>query len=222
VVAVSLESIHERMAGAAQRGGRTADQVTLIAVGKTHPVEVLMEAYEAGHRTFGENRAAELAAKAAVMPPDVRWHFIGPLQRNKVRLVRPVVHLLHSMDRPNLGGAWLKGPGIAPPALLEVNVAAEPQKAGVTVEEAPAMTDRLLALGVDLRGVMAIPPLVGDLEQARPFFRRLARLRDELLASHPVMRELSMGMTDDFEVAIEEGATMIRVGRAIFGPRIEL
>ena len=209
------------MAAAAKRTGRTADQVTLIAVGKTHSVDTLRLAYDAGHRDFGENRAAELAAKASALPTDIRWHFVGSLQRNKVRLVRPVVHLLHSMDRSNLGAAWLKGPGTAPPALLEVNVADEPQKAGVTVDEAGEMTEQLLALGVDLRGVMAIPPQVDDPEESRPHFRRLARLRDELAGSYPSMRELSIGMTDDFEVAIEEGATMIRVGRAIFGARIK-
>jgi hypothetical protein len=209
------------MAAAARRSGRRVDQVTLIAVGKTHPVDVLMKAYDAGHRDFGENRASELAAKAVAMPADVRWHFIGPLQRNKVRLVRPVVRLLHSMDRLSLGEAWLKGPLIAPPALLEVNLADEPQKSGVAVDEAPGMMDQLLALGVDLRGVMAIPRQAEDPETNRPSFRRLARLRDELAGRYPVMRELSMGMTDDFEVAIEEGATMIRVGRAIFGPRVE-
>ncbi|HKZ29861.1 MAG TPA: YggS family pyridoxal phosphate-dependent enzyme [Acidimicrobiia bacterium] len=218
---MSLESVRERMAAAARRSGRRVDQVTLIAVGKTHPVDVLMKAYDAGHRDFGENRASELAAKAAAMPADVRWHFIGPLQRNKVRLVRPVVRLLHSMDRLSLGEAWLKGPLIAPPALLEVNLADEPQKSGVAVDEAPGMMDQLLALGVDLRGVMAIPRQAEDPETNRPSFRRLARLRDELAGRYPVMRELSMGMTDDFEVAIEEGATMIRVGRAIFGPRVE-
>lgn len=178
-----------------------------------------MNAYDEGQRVFGENRAAELAAKAAAMPADVRWHFIGPLQSNKVRLVRPVAHLLHSMDRMSLATAWLKGPGAPPPALLEVNLGDEHQKAGVTVAEAPSMADRFLALGVDLQGVMAIPPQVDDPEASRPFFRRLALLRDELASSFPAMRELSMGMTDDFEVAIEEGATIIRVGRAIFGPR---
>jgi pyridoxal phosphate enzyme (YggS family) len=197
------------------------DEITLVAVGKTHSVDRLMELYAAGHRDFGENRAAELAAKAAAMPGDVRWHFIGPLQRNKVRLVRPVVRLLHSMDRLKLGDAWLKGPGAAPAALLEVNLADEPQKSGVPVADAPAIADRLVAMGVDLRGVMAIPPLVESPEQTRAYFRRLARLRDELAAVHPAMVELSMGMSDDFELAIEEGATMIRVGRAIFGPRAE-
>jgi pyridoxal phosphate enzyme (YggS family) len=219
MVVMMLESLHNRMAAAAQRSGRSIDEVTLIAVGKTHPVELLMKAYDDGQRDFGENRAAELATKAAAMPPDVRWHFVGHLQRNKVRLVRPVAHLLHAMDRLSLAAAWLKGPGSAPPALLEVNLADETQKAGVTVADAPALAEQILALGVNLTGVMAIPPQVGDPEQSRPFFRRLALLRDELASSCPDIRELSMGMSDDFEVAIEEGATMIRVGRTIFGPR---
>ncbi len=218
---MSLESVRERITAAARRSGRSVNEITLVAVGKTHPIEVLMKAYNDGQRVFGENRAAELAAKATAMPADVRWHFIGPLQSNKVRLVRPLAHLLHSMDRMSLATAWLKGPGAPPPALLEVNLGDEHQKAGVTVAEAPAMADRFLALGVDLQGVMAIPPQVDDPEASRPFFRRLALLRDELASSFPAMRELSMGMTDDFEVAIEEGATIIRVGRAIFGPRIQ-
>ena len=218
---MSLENVRRRMTAAAQRSGRDVDEITLIAVGKTHPVDTLMQLYEAGHRDFGENRAGELAAKAAAMPSDVRWHFIGPLQRNKVRLVRPAVQLLHSMDRLKLGEAWLKGPGTAPPVLLEVNLADEPQKSGVPVADGRAMTDRLVALGIDLRGVMAIPPMVDSPEQTGVFFRRLARLRDQLVAAHPAVREISMGMSDDFELAIEEGATMIRVGRAIFGPRLE-
>lgn len=218
---MSLDTVRRQIADAAERSGRDVESITLIAVGKTHPVETLMAAYEAGQRDFGENRAAELAAKAAAMPHDVRWHFIGPLQRNKVRLVRPVVRLLHSMDRPTLAEAWLKGPGAAPPALLEVNLADETQKSGVSVEDAPGMTDRLVALGVDLRGVMAIPPLVDSPEETRRFFRGLAELRDLLVVRHPAMQQLSMGMTDDFEMAIEEGASMIRVGRAIFGPRVE-
>ena len=218
---MSLEVVRRRALAAAERSGRDGDEITLIAVGKTHPVDRLMQLYAEGHRDFGENRAAELGAKAAALPPDIRWHFIGPLQRNKVRLVRPVVQLLHSMDRTKLGEAWLKGAGTAPPVLLEVNLADEPQKSGVPVADAPALTEQLVALGVDLRGVMAIPPLADSPEQTRLFFRRLARLRDELSAVYPAMRELSMGMSDDFELAIEEGATMIRVGRAIFGPRVE-
>jgi pyridoxal phosphate enzyme (YggS family) len=218
---MSLEAVRLRITAAAERSGRDVSEITLIAVSKTHPWERLMELYEAGHRDFGENRAGELVDKAASMPSDVRWHFIGPLQRNKVRLVRPSVEMLHSMDRLKLAEAWMKGPGMAPPVLMEVNIGNEPQKSGVSIDEAQAMADRLVTLGVDLRGVMAIPPLAGEAEQTRPFFARLAALRDDLAARHPAVQELSMGMTDDFEVAIEEGATMIRVGRAIFGPRVE-
>ena len=115
----------------------------------------------------------------------------------------------------------MKGPGPAPPALLEVNLADEPQKGGVALENARELVEQLLAAGVDLQGVMAIPPMGEDPEDSRSHFRRLARLRDELRAIHPQIHHLSMGMTDDFEVAIEEGATIIRVGRAIFGPRIQ-
>lgn len=219
--AVSLQLVVERMNAALDRTGRSLSDVTLVAVGKTQAPETIMSAYEQGHRDFGENRAVELAAKAAELPPDIRWHFVGSLQRNKVRLVRPVVHLLHSMDRLRLGVAWMKGPGLPPPALLEVNLAGEPQKGGVLPEQAPEQAESLLAAGVDLRGLMAIPPMVEDPEASRPLFRRLARLRDELAASYPQVEHLSMGMTDDFEVAIEEGATIIRVGRAIFGPRIQ-
>jgi pyridoxal phosphate enzyme (YggS family) len=218
---MSLQSVLERINAAVGRAGREPEEVTLVAVGKTHSAETLKRAYELGHRDFGENRAGELAAKAAELPPDIRWHFVGSLQRNKVRLVRPVVHLLHSMDRLRLGAAWMKGPGLPPPALLEVNLAGEPQKGGVAPEQAPQLADELITVGVDLRGVMAIPPMAEDPEDSRPYFRRLSRLRDELAIVHPQIQELSMGMTDDFDVAIEEGATIIRVGRAIFGPRIQ-
>lgn len=207
------------MAEAARRAGRDPSEVTLVAIGKTHPPQVLMEAYAAGHRVFGENRAQELVEKVGTMPEDVEWHFVGHLQRNKVRLVRPVVSLLHSMDSVRLGEAWLKGPGHAPPALVEVNIGREPQKAGVEPEEAPVLVEQLIAMGVDVRGLMTVPPLLSDPELARPYFRELARIRDRLARRWPHVRELSMGMTDDFEVAIEEGSTMIRVGRAIFGPR---
>jgi len=207
------------MAEAARRVGRDPSEVTLVAIGKTHPPQALMEAYAAGQRVFGENRAQELVEKVGSMPEDVEWHFVGHLQRNKVRLVRPVVSLLHSMDSVRLGEAWLKGPGHAPPSLVEVNIGQEPQKAGVDPDETPALVEQLIAMGVDVRGLMTVPPLLSDPELARPYFRELARIRDRLAKQWPRVSELSMGMTDDFEVAIEEGSTMIRVGRAIFGPR---
>jgi pyridoxal phosphate enzyme (YggS family) len=219
MVEVRLSDIRERVASAAMRVGRSEGDVTILAVGKAHPVEMILRAYELGQREFGENRAQELDAKVAQLPPDIRWHFVGPLQRNKVRLVRPAVVLLHSMDRLSLGRAWVKGPGKPPPVLLEVNIGREPQKAGVLPEEAGTLLDGLEDIGVEVRGLMVIPPLAADPESTRPYFRQTAALRRELAADHPALTELSMGMSDDFEVAIEEGATIIRLGRAIFGPR---
>ena len=216
---LNLDNTLARVAEAAVRSGRQPGDVVLVAVGKTFPVKMLMAAYDAGHRDFGENRAQELSLKAAGMPTDVRWHFIGPLQRNKVRLVRPAVCLLHSMDRMALGEAWLKGPGTSPPVLIEVNVGAETQKAGILPDRTSEFAGQLLERGVEVGGLMTIPPRVARPEDARPYFQRMAELSADLQVQYPRARHLSMGMTDDFEVAIEEGATIVRVGRAIFGSR---
>jgi len=217
---VKLAEVEERIAGAAARAGRRRADVTLVAIGKSQPIAVLREAYELGQRLFGENRAQELVAKAAELPGDVEWHFVGHLQRNKVRHVRPIAQFLHSMDSVPLGTAWLKGPGLAPPVLVEVNIGAEPQKSGVPVSDVQRVAGALVELGVDVRGLMAVPPLVDDPENIRSFFRDLRHLRDRISKTLPSITELSMGMSDDFEIAIEEGSTMIRVGRAIFGPRM--
>jgi hypothetical protein len=217
---VNLSEILQRAANAAVRSGRRPGDVVVVAIGKTFPAETLMAVYEAGHRDFGENRAQELTVKADLMPGDIRWHFVGPLQRNKVRLVRPAASLLHSMDRPALGQAWLKGSGTPPPVLIEINIGEEPQKAGVAPDQASAFIGELADLGLDIRGLMAIPPRVEKPDDARPYFRRMVELREALQSDFPQIQDLSMGMTDDFEVAIEEGATLVRVGRAIFGPRI--
>jgi pyridoxal phosphate enzyme (YggS family) len=216
---VNLDKTLARVGEAATRSGRRPEDVVVVAVGKTFPVEVLLEVYEAGHRDFGENRAQELSAKADLLPDDIRWHFVGPLQRNKVRLVRPAVALLHSMDRLALGEAWLKGPGLPPPVLLEVNIGEEPQKAGVAPHQAEEVVGQLIERGVDVRGLMTIPPRVDTPEDARPYFVRMAELREAVRRDYPQISQLSMGMTEDFEIAIEEGATLVRVGRAIFGPR---
>ncbi|NIA24180.1 MAG: YggS family pyridoxal phosphate-dependent enzyme [Gammaproteobacteria bacterium] len=220
MVAVRLAEIETRIRRAAARSGRNRADITLVAIGKTHPAAVLQAAYDAGQRVFGENRAQELVGKVGQLPGDIEWHFVGHLQRNKVRLVRPIVSLLHSMDSVTLGAAWLKGPGLAPPVLIEVNIGGEPQKPGVPIEMVDEVTDHLMALGVDVRGLMAVPPIAQDAEQVRPYFRELATLRTRLAERWPSITELSMGMTDDFEVAIEEGSTMIRLGRAIFGSRM--
>jgi PLP dependent protein len=213
---MSLQSVRQRIAGAAARCGRSPDGVTLVIVTKGQTVGAIRTLYESGERDFGENRAQELAAKVEELPTDIRWHFVGPLQSNKVRSVRPNVKLLHSLDRPELGPAWIKGPGLAPPALLQVNIGKEPQKHGVDPGEAPSVFGELVALGVDLVGLMSIPPLADNPEASRPFFKELRRLADLVASEHPGAVALSMGMSDDFETAIEEGATFVRVGRAIF------
>jgi pyridoxal phosphate enzyme (YggS family) len=206
------------MGEAAARAGRPREEVTLVVVSKGREPNEIMGLYQQGQRDFGENRAQELAAKVSLLPADIRWHFVGPLQTNKVRLVRPVVSMLHSLDRPELAPFWMKGPGKPPPALLQVNIGREPQKHGVDPAAAVEAANELVREGVPLRGVMGIPPLGRAPEDSRPYFRALAEIAGEVTRAHPQARELSMGMTDDFEVAIEEGATLIRVGRAIFEP----
>lgn len=216
---MTYQSVVERVHSAISAAGRSEDEVTLVAVSKTKTAEEILAVYEQGHRDFGENRAQEMAEKAPLLPGDVRWHFVGPLQSNKARVVRPLTHLLHSMDRRSLASAWLKGPGLPPPVLIEVNVGEEPQKSGVRVSELEQTAHWMVDMGLDVRGLMAIPPVPAAAEDSRSHFRSLREMRDRLRAGMTGLNELSMGMTDDFEVAIEEGATIIRVGRAIFGPR---
>jgi pyridoxal phosphate enzyme (YggS family) len=213
---MSLQSVEERVRSAAIRSGRRREDITLVVVTKGRSVEQIQGLYRAGHRHFGENRAQELAAKVGLLPPDIQWHFVGPLQTNKVRIVRPVVMMLHSLDREDLARAWLKGPGLAPPALLQVNIGREPQKHGFEPNQVIEAFSGLIDLGVRLQGLMAIPPLGASPEEARPYLHRLARLSSDIRRLYPDAGEISMGMTDDFEVAVEEGATFIRVGRAIF------
>jgi hypothetical protein len=212
-----LDEVRARMAAAAARAGRDAADVALVAVSKGAGADLMRAAYAAGQRDFAENRAGALAERWGELPGDARWHFIGRLQGNKVRLVRPVACLLHSLDRADLAGYWAKGPGLAPPVLVQVNVAGEPGKAGVPPAEAEALVAAAAGLGLEVRGLMTIPPVGASPEEARPWFRALAGLRRALQPRWPGLGELSMGMSDDFEVAVEEGATLLRVGRAIFG-----
>lgn len=218
VGAMSLADVTARVEAACERAGRSPDEVTIVAVSKEQPLAAIEDLYATGHRDFGENRADELAEKAAQLPGDIRWHFVGHLQSNKSRVVRPVASYLHSLDRDSLAKAWLKGAGEPPPAFVQVNIGREPQKSGADPDEAAGAVERFTNLGIPIVGLMAILPIVAEPEQARPYFRHLARLRDEIAATAPEVGELSMGMTDDFEVAVEEGATIIRVGRAIFEP----
>jgi pyridoxal phosphate enzyme (YggS family) len=220
-IAGRLAEVRGRIAAAAQRAGRSAESVTLLAVSKTKPEAQIREAYAAGQRDFGENYVQELSAKAAALAdlPGLRWHLIGPLQRNKVKPVVPVAALVHTVDRPALAQEIEKraaAAGRVVPVLLEVNVSGEASKAGCPPAEAGALAGAVRAMPhLALRGLMTIPPDTGDREQARPFFAALRALRDRL----GDLPELSMGMSHDFEIAVEEGATIVRVGTAIFGSR---
>lgn len=218
MASLRLDEVRERLAAAAARVGRAESEVTLVAVSKSAGTDLLRAAYAAGQRDFAENRPAAFAARWGEVPGDARWHFIGRLQGNKVRVVRPGAHLLHSLDRADLAGYWAKGPGLPPPVLVQVNVSGEPAKAGVAPGEAEALVAAATGLGIEVRGLMTIPPLGASPAEARPWFRALAGLRRDLERRWPGLQELSMGMSDDFEAAVEEGATLLRVGRAIFGP----
>ena len=217
-IAVRLAEVRERIAAACRRAGRRDDAVTLIAVTKGHAVDAIEEALVAGVRDFGENRVQEAAPKIAalrVRGPSVRWHLIGHLQRNKVPTAIDLFDILHTVDSERLAEAIEARAGRRVPVLVEVNVAGESTKHGVARAELPALVERLRRCGkLDVLGLMTVAPQVEDPEYVRPFFRELSRMRDDL-----GLVELSMGMTGDFEVAIEEGATLVRVGRAIFGSR---
>lgn len=215
-----FRAVEARVNEAAARSGRSAAGVTLIAVSKSQPVEAIAGLYELGHRDFGENRAQEMADKATQLPDDIRWHYVGTLQSNKVRLVRNLTWLLHSVDRPSLAKAWVKGIGEPPPILIQVDVGDEPQKGGVAPDALADLWQKATSLGLKVHGLMTIPPLGDRPEDSRPYFAALRSAGDNLEVDSRSELVISMGMTDDFEIAIEEGASMIRVGRAIFGPRL--
>lgn len=217
MVAERLNKVRQRMVIAAEKSGRDGADVTLVAVSKGQSLEDIMAAYDAGQRVFGENRATELAAKAPALPDDIEWHFIGSLQTRQAKLARPHTSLLHSLDRIRLANAWSAAEQV-PPALVQVNVAAEPQKHGVAPEAIEELLRFAREAGVHCVGLMTMAPLSANPEDSRVWFEELRRLRDELQPSWPGLTELSMGMSDDFVPAIEEGATLVRVGRAIFEP----
>jgi pyridoxal phosphate enzyme (YggS family) len=211
-VAANVQAVRDRIATAATRAGRDPSAITLVAATKTVPVDVVAAAVAAGVGDLGENRAQELLAKAPVLVSDEppRWHFIGALQRNKVRGLAPWVHLWQSVDREALGVEIAKhAPGAH--VLVEVNVDHEPTKSGCAPEEVARLVDSLTGIGLLVDGLMAVPP---EADEPRRWFAQLADL-----AARVGVQELSMGMTQDFEIAIEEGATVVRVGRALFGSR---
>jgi len=203
--------------------GRDPAEVTIVAVGKRHPAASIDEVAAAGAVDVGENYAQELVAKQAAVTAPVRWHFIGRLQRNKAKLVAGKVALIHAVDSVELAvelGKRAAALGVVQPILAAINVGGEAQKTGVAPADAAGLVAALRAVnGVRLDGLMTMPPPADDAETVRPAFRALRALRDGLATPASPLAVLSMGMSDDFEVAIAEGATMVRIGTAIFGPR---
>jgi pyridoxal phosphate enzyme (YggS family) len=215
-IRANLGRVQEAVARACARAGRSPDHVLIIAVSKTVDVERVRMAVAAGVAALGENRVQEARGKIEALGRPVPWHLIGSLQTNKAKDAARLFDWIHSVDRLELARELSRRAGDRVlDVLLQVNLGDEPQKGGVAPAEVKRLSEAVVGLpGLRLRGLMAIPPVAPSPEQTRPHFRRLRELRDELGLEH-----LSMGMSADFEVAIEEGATMVRVGTAIFGPR---
>lgn len=222
----NLTSVENQIQNACERSGRDRKDVTLIAVSKTKPVETLEEAYNLGVRVFGENKVQELADKYEVLPKDIHWHMIGHLQRNKVKYIIDKVDLIHSVDSVRLAETIEKEAAkhnLTANILIEVNVAKEESKFGIMPEELDEFIEKITGFShIQVKGLMTIAPFVEDPEENRPIFARLRKLSVDIAAKNVdniTMSILSMGMTNDYQVAIEEGATMVRVGTGIFGAR---
>jgi PLP dependent protein len=228
MISAGVNMIRERIARCCERIGRDPASVTLVAVAKTFPSEMVREAARAGVLDIGENYVQELLQKRAVLgEEEIRWHFVGHLQSNKARMVAPFAHLIHAVDSAGLARELdrrARDAGRVLDVLIEVNTTGEGSKFGVRPDNAEAVVRSLQAFpNIRIAGLMTIGPFLPDPEESRPMFRALRELRDSLAAApqeNAAMRHLSMGMTGDFEVAIEEGATIIRIGTAIFGPRV--
>jgi len=218
-----LLRVQDRIHTAALRVGRDASSVTLVAVSKAMAVEAIREAVEAGVAILGENRVQEARDKIATLSGIARWHLVGHLQTNKAKLAVQLFDLIHSLDSLKLAQALDRhGQELAKPVrcLIEMNLGGEENKSGMTEDGVRPLLEAAGNLRhLRIEGLMALPPFLPDPEQIRPYFRRLRTLRDKLRDEGFPLAELSMGMTHDFEVAIEEGATLVRIGTAIFGPR---
>ncbi len=222
----NILQVQQLMEKACGRAARNPREVSLIAVTKTNPVSRLQEAYEAGSRDFGENKVQEMLGKMEQLPGDIRWHMIGHLQRNKVKYIVGKVYLIHSVDSLRLAEEISKESvkkQVVTDILIEVNVAAESSKFGITSQEALTLVKAVSALpGIRIRGLMTIAPYVENPEENREHFRNLKQLSVDIMdknIDNVFMEVLSMGMTGDYQVAIEEGATYVRVGTGIFGAR---
>ena len=223
-IADNLERVREQIAQAAGKVGRAVDDIELVAISKTHDAAKVREAIEAGQTLFGESRVQEARVKIPELPSNLRWHFVGHLQKNKIRHALPLFELIHSVDSLALAqdiNRIAEEDGLHPRVLLEVNVAGEGSKFGFTPEKLREDLENLLALPrLSILGLMTIPPIADEAEASRKYFVELRELRDRLQTEfHVDLAQLSMGMTQDFAIAVEEGATLVRVGTAIFGRR---
>jgi pyridoxal phosphate enzyme (YggS family) len=223
-IAENLERVREEITQAAAKTGRAIGEIELVAISKTHDAEKVRAAVEAGQTLFGESRVQEARVKIPELPSNLRWHFVGHLQKNKIRHALPLFEMLHSVDSLGLAqdiNRIADEEGLHPRVLLEVNVAGEGSKFGFKPETLRAEMESLLGLPrLSIEGLMTIPPLNEEAEASRRFFVDLRELRDALEQEFRIkLQHLSMGMTNDFMVAVEEGATLVRVGTAIFGER---
>lgn len=223
-IAANLEIVQSRVAAAVEKAGRLAGDVQLIAVSKKQDAEKVRAAFDAGQPIFGESKVQEARVKIPLLPSGVRWHFIGHLQKNKIRHALPLFEMFHSVDSLALAQDMQRiadEEGVRPRVLLEINVAGEGSKFGFASENLKQEMEPLLQLGrLEIEGLMTIPPFAPEAEDSRRYFVQLRKLRDELEQQFGLrLPTLSMGMSNDYEVAIEEGATFVRVGTAIFGER---
>jgi len=227
LIAENLERAHKQIAQAAAKVGRAIDEIELVAISKTHDAAKVREAIEAGQTLFGESRVQEARVKIPELPSNLRWHFVGHLQKNKIRHALPLFELTHSVDSLALAediNRIAEEDGLHPRVLLEVNVAGEGSKFGFQPDRLRAEMESLLALPrLSILGLMTIPPIAEEAEVSRKYFVQLRELRARLQTEfHVDLAQMSMGMTQDFAVAVEEGATLVRVGTAIFGERSKL
>jgi pyridoxal phosphate enzyme (YggS family) len=230
LIAENIQNVRTRIRESAERAGRKPEDITLVAVTKTFTTDAVREALAAGLRDFGENYVQELRRKyedcartADAAGDRIRWHFIGHLQSNKLKYIAEWIHRIHAVDSLDLGtqiSRWGTRLGTAIRVLVEVNTSGEPTKYGVAPGDAPRLVNELVLLpGVSVEGLMTMAPYDADPEECRPSFRALKGLKDKLQLEGLTLPHLSMGMTNDFEVAIEEGSTIVRIGTAIFGRR---
>ena len=222
----NLANVEKNIEQACKNAGRSRDEVTLIAVSKAKPVEMLQEIYDENIRDFGENKVQELCSKMGQLPSDIRWHMIGHLQRNKVKYIVGKVELIHSVDTYRLAeeiNIQAKKQNVIVPILVEVNIAHEESKFGISAEDAILLVEEISKLeNIRIKGLMTIAPYVENPEDNRLYFRKIKQLSVDITnknIDNVFMEILSMGMTGDYMVAIEEGATMVRVGTGIFGER---